>query len=49
MAAILLTQRLMRSVDDTRIGDDFLTLAYQVIDDERDWRRFSARRRTQED
>jgi CubicO group peptidase (beta-lactamase class C family) len=32
IVAVLLTQRLMRSADDTKIGDDFLTLAYQAID-----------------
>ena len=33
IVAVLLTQRLMRSTDDTKISDDFLTLAYQAIDD----------------
>ena len=33
MVAILLIQRLMRSADDTAIDQDFLTLAYQAIDD----------------
>jgi CubicO group peptidase (beta-lactamase class C family) len=33
MVAILLTQRLMRGSDDTAIFRDFLTLAYQAIDD----------------
>ena len=33
IVAVLLTQRLMRSADDTKIGEDFLTLAYQAIDD----------------
>ena len=32
IVAVLLTQRLMRSADDTKISDDFLTLAYQAID-----------------
>lgn len=33
IVAVLLTQRLMRSADDTKIGDDFLALTYQAIDD----------------
>lgn len=33
MVAILLIQRLMRSADDVAINRDFLTLAYQAIDD----------------
>jgi CubicO group peptidase (beta-lactamase class C family) len=33
MVAILLTQRLMSGPDDARINEDFLTLAYQAIDD----------------
>jgi len=33
MVAVLLIQRLMRSADDTAIAEDFLTLAYQSIDD----------------
>jgi CubicO group peptidase (beta-lactamase class C family) len=33
IVAVLLTQRLMRSADDTKISEDFLTLAYQAIDD----------------
>ena len=32
IVAVLLTQRLMRSADDTKISEDFLTLAYQAID-----------------
>ena len=33
MIAILLTQRVMRRADDVAISRDFLTLAYQAIDD----------------
>ena len=33
LTAIFLMQRLMRSPDDIRINEDFLTLAYQAIDD----------------
>jgi CubicO group peptidase (beta-lactamase class C family) len=33
IVAVLLIQRLMRSADDTVIAEDFLTLAYQSIDD----------------
>ncbi len=33
LVAVLLTQRLMRSADDTAISQDFLTLTYQAIDD----------------
>lgn len=33
MVTILLTQRLMTGPGDTVISDDFLTLAYQAIDD----------------
>jgi CubicO group peptidase (beta-lactamase class C family) len=33
LVAILLTQRLMTGPNDTDISDDFLTLAYQAIDD----------------
>jgi CubicO group peptidase (beta-lactamase class C family) len=33
IVAVLLTQRLMRSADDTKISDDFLALTYQAIDD----------------
>lgn len=33
MVAILLTQRLMRCADDVAISRDFLTLAYQALDD----------------
>jgi CubicO group peptidase (beta-lactamase class C family) len=33
MVAILLVQRLMRGPDDSAINEEFLTLAYQAIDD----------------
>jgi CubicO group peptidase (beta-lactamase class C family) len=33
MTCILLTQRLMRGPNDTRVTDDFLTTAYQAIED----------------
>jgi CubicO group peptidase (beta-lactamase class C family) len=33
MVAILMVQRLMTGPNDTKISDDFLTLAYQAIDD----------------
>jgi CubicO group peptidase (beta-lactamase class C family) len=33
VVAILMLQRLMAGPNDTKISDDFLTLAYQAIDD----------------
>jgi CubicO group peptidase (beta-lactamase class C family) len=33
LVAILLVQRLMRGADDTVLNDEFLTLAYQAIED----------------
>jgi hypothetical protein len=33
VVAILMLQRLMTGPNDTKISDDFLTLAYQAIDD----------------